>query len=926
MAQQFITADGVQLTDPGTVVSTRVESGSSGQPSLGVVTLVGEADEGPGWQDESSLENNAFTPDQYADVLQKYGSGNLLEAFRKVINAANDPAIQGAVSLVRMVKTNRSVSASGTVSRVGFNGYSTLAAIRRGFPGNLIKWRSETSQAESAPDTGLFAYVPALTGSVDIAIRCNGGGQSTDTITALTAPEDLATQLHDVANGILATGGQRSDPLTGLTGNTLTASNPSSNTLTVQLAPGDLFSPAPAAGDVMVIPLTGQYGAASDSTIKGAGNANVGSYIITDVVNTSSLARITARRISSGSTVAASGAIGAGEDDIITYKQVRIRNVTGMARGSTVGLSGQFTIVSNDGTNAVLQTPTNTTWTARPQVGDYLTLASAFGGLTAGFYQVSASSTNTVSIFRLSNGSSGNTSLPANIVSPIVSGSEPFTVMKPVIDGLGKSLEILGSLDTIFLNSETFAAAGLSDQLLTSDTEYVNSFTASRGQFSQSFTSGGEIVIEIGCTDASATVVVGTTKIDFKVGSTVVFSASFAQYRTMQDVADLVNSQTGWTADVTSTRLTLVNPNLLDRGTYTVTSTEGFRPGRIKRDATEWRTAVSGSTLLSPTLVGQSGLPETSVPDQFLTGGSKAGTTSADAVAAIDACEDLDTNFVLTLFARDATEDINDGATESTSTYAIDAINAYLRSHVVKMSAIETKKNRIGGAAKRATYTEVKEAAGDISSFRCSLAFQDIRTDAADGTTKQFQPWMASVIAIGMQAAASYRGIVKKFANISGVVTPFGDFNPRNQGNRKDALKAGLLIMEPVPTGGFRWVSDQTTYSIDNNFVYNSLQAVYVSDLVTLSLIDRFDRAVVGQSVAEMTAGGALGVLAGEMFNYKRLKWIAASDDAPEGYKNAKARLRGGVMEIFCEIKLAGLIYFVPIYLTISQVQQEASQ
>jgi hypothetical protein len=116
------------------------------------------------------------------------------------------------------------------------------------------------------------------------------------------------------------------------------------------------------------------------------------------------------------------------------------------------------------------------------------------------------------------------------------------------------------------------------------------------------------------------------------------------------------------------------------------------------------------------------------------------------------------------------------------------------------------------------------------------------------------------------------------------------------------------------------------TYTVDNNFVYNSLQAVYLADLMTLTLIQLFDRSVVGRSVAEISAAAGLALLESQMFDFLRLRWIAPSDDAPKGYKNAVVKISGGVMHISVEVKLAGLIYFVPISLTISQVEQTASQ
>jgi hypothetical protein len=92
-----------------------------------------------------------------------------------------------------------------------------------------------------------------------------------------------------------------------------------------------------------------------------------------------------------------------------------------------------------------------------------------------------------------------------------------------------------------------------------------------------------------------------------------------------------------------------------------------------------------------------------------------------------------------------------------------------------------------------------------------------------------------------------------------------------------------------------------------------------------LTLIQNFDRAIVGKSVAEISATTALAFLESEMFNFFRLRFIAPSDDgAPRGFKNASVKLEGGVMKIFVEVKLAGLIYFVPISFEISQVQQSA--
>src|SRR5690606_12364458 len=128
----------------------------------------------------------------------------------------------------------------------------------------------------------------------------------------------------------------------------------------------------------------------------------------------------------------------------------------------------------------------------------------------------------------------------------------------------------------------------------------------------------------------------------------------------------------------------------------------------------------------------------------------------------------------------------------------------------------------------------------------------------------------------------------------------------------EDALDAGLLFMEK-DIAGSKWVADQTTYKVDTNFVYNSIQAVYDMDLVSLDLAASFQRAFVGQSLADVDDATGLSFLASKMDSYKKQKLISASDDAPLGFKNAKIRISGPIMEVAVEIKLTTAIYFVPI-------------
>ena len=919
MAQSTVLNDGSQVYVPGTYVVSKVEQGASSVAAAGVVSVLGESNEGPSFRDEADLNQNVFTPDQLADVIAKYGSGRVVDAFKHLTSASNDDAIAGAVSQVRIIVTNSPTASASSVVRSGFGSFAQLTALRKGAPGNMIKYRSEIAQQESAPSTSQLAYAPLFNTSVAFSLRVNGQSKKNISVSAKTSPIDFCALCEDTAKGILASGGAQSKPLTGLSGGTnLIVSAPSASELVIQLPSGDQFNPAPAVGDIVAIPAAGDYIPAIPMSSINGGGANIGSYIVTSVLNSATNAsiRLKAINISGPATAATTGSVGASESEFISWKPVTIKNASGQSRQSTVGMSGQFAILSNDSVNVVVQAPA--AWSAKPQIGDIVTLASAFGGLAAGFYQTVNSSSNTITMVRLSNGTAGSTSAPANIVSPIAAGSEPFVVAKQIIDGTGKSLEIIGSVESILFNKDSAAPAGISNSTITSSVECKTIFTVSRSNTSESFTSGGDIALKVSCDEEVAVAIIDSSKIDIQVNSVSMFQMPFSEFKTLADVASFISSRSGFSASIGSSRFSSTNPADLDRGTFGISGAGA----RIKKDAKSW--ASMGSSMVSISLNGQSGLPEAITPDLFLSGGSKGNTSSADVVEAIDACEFVETNFMVSLFAQDSSDDIYESETESGSTYTIDAINAYMKSHQKKMSSTKARKNRICLTAKSASYIAVKEAAGELSSSRAAMAFQEVQVSASDGSLKWFQPWMAAVNAAGMQAAAGYKGIVKKFANVNGIRVKTADFNSASQGALEDALKAGLLVMERVPTGGFRWVSDQMTYGADNNFVYNSLQAMYVTDLIALSLIDTFDRAIVGQSVADMTASAALALLASEMFNFMRIKWIAPSSDAPMGFKNAKAKLKGGVMEISVEVKLAGLIYFCPVYMAISQVQQEA--
>lgn len=874
MAQSYQTTSG-NLIIPGAYPSIAVQASPGGLAASGVIILVGEADQGPDYTIEGiNLKANLFGPDQGAAVAQKYKSGNLVDAFNSVVSAANDPQLTGAPSRVLMVKTNASTRATSNLPKIGGGTYGTLNDLSYGKLGNLIYWSTTTKTQETVPTTGPFHIAPPI-GAVNYAFRVNGGAKVTLTSNALDKPPTIQAALNGLS-GLSCTGGANRLVIQAVAGN-LTVTGASGDTITVTFSGGGgAWAVTPTVGDLAFI--------SSTSAIVGAGSANAGSYIVTTANAT-------------------------------TLTLVKILDQT--------GVPGTITPPVNVGSQAVAST------TADLVVYAPLVLSTVAGAAT----------------------NSSNQGSAVDGIGKTIEFEDPQT------NGSGEKLVNLcyvGGSATVA--KVTFVSTTAAPALITSAQEYSVTLAVNRqvDNVSETINAGGQIALQMSYKGTTATVTITATTLTTSVtgGTGSNLSLTLKDYPTIADLVAYINAQPGYSAKVGTATLAAMASNALDEVTAAGICTDNNQGsvalstlnGRIKVDAAKFWTAIyTGSSTVKlntdpvPNPKSQVGAPSAlGLPDAqngsvatanptYLTGGTKGGTTAAGFSAAIDALQAVVGNFVVPLFSQDASLDITAGLTESSSTYTIDAINAYVKTHVNAMSTLKRRRNRQAFLSKRDTFAVVQAAASNLAAYRCSLTFQDFKRVTAASGIVQFQPWMGAVLAAGMQAAAFYKGILKKGINCSGVLQSAGDFNDALDSNMEDALVAGLLPAKiPDDGGGFVWASDQTTYGKDNNFVYNSIQAVYVADLIALTTSQRMERMFVGQSVADISASLALTALESIMDDLRRLKLIAASDDAPRGFKNATIRISGTALVVSIEVKLAGLIYFVPISFLVTPVQQAA--
>lgn len=831
MSKQYVSTNGI-VKIPGAYSAYTIETSVSGLATSGVLMLMGEAVGGPNWSAEDELSNNAFGPDSLTEVVAKYQSGPLVDAFRGAVNASNDPNIVGSFNRAILVKTNTSTKASANLLTLGSGtAYATILDRNFGSNGNQIQMAVASAVAETVPATGTFTYIPAV-GIVGIDTRVNGAAAVVSSITANSTPAAFTSTMNGVA-GLAAVGGANRNVLT--VSGTLAVAVVSGNAITVTRSVN--WAVTPTAGDTMVIP--------TGSPIVGAGNANIGAYVITGATATT----ISATKLSdAGRAGAVAGTITAP----VAVTAVAAAAVTDVSAWSPVAISNSSTVVI-------------------PGAGKSLELAEVAGA-----------------------------------------------------DLLSRMAYVVGTTTPVSWVSKSSLPA-----LITSATESKAGITLARSldNSNESYAIGGEISLRVGYTGSAVTMTINATQL-VTTGGALPLTLNLSSFATIQALSDFLNTQAGYHSSVGTATLGFLPPTALDRVTSIGISSEygTVDPGRVKIDAYRVFTALQASGLVqmgNPTARANAGLPAVT-STTFFSGGTTGGTTNAAVSAALTGLEGVDGNFLIPLFSRDASSDIVDGKTDIASTYTIAAINAAARAHVLALSTYKRRQPRQALNSIQDTFQAQQDAAANTASFRVNMLFQNVSDVDSTGNLVVFPPWMAAVKAASMQAAGFYRSVENKKVAINGLSHAAGDYKAKNQSNVEDALTAGLMPLRPSRTGGFEWVSDQTTYGTDSNFVLNSLQAVYAADTVSQTASIRMEQAFVGQSVADVSAQIALTYLDQIMAEFLRLKLIAPSDSAKKGYKNASIKISGNVMLVQAQIFLAGAIDFIDIQFKVSQVEQTA--
>lgn len=447
---------------------------------------------------------------------------------------------------------------------------------------------------------------------------------------------------------------------------------------------------------------------------------------------------------------------------------------------------------------------------------------------------------------------------------------------------------------------------------------------------------GGSIVMTVGRDSTggatSASIEVTDDDILLKTNAGTEHTLPKASFAILSQVIEEINLKSGWSATIGDTLFNQLTPDSLDVVDVDAFTNAATEPARLKKDADDVEDFFELAASADITSQLTKGLPD-ALTETSLAGGAKGATTSASITAALTAFEKFHVNSIVPLFSRDATDDITDSLTDPASTYTIAAIHQAVKTHISTMKTTKRRSERQGYLSMKDTYANCKTQAGTLADARIQLMIQDIRQVDGQGTIKFFLPWAGSALLAGARAGAPIgEPLTFKFLNASGIrqtSQPLStaeadiviDFDPDLQSD--DAIQAGITFLEAPQTGGFRVVVDNTTYGIDNNFVFNRGNVLYAADTVAFNFRNQMENIFVGKkntvSVTDISATAA-SILA----TFLAQGITVSTSDAPQGFKNLTVELDGNTIRVGVIIKIVEGIDFVLNEITIQRASGSA--
>lgn len=405
---------------------------------------------------------------------------------------------------------------------------------------------------------------------------------------------------------------------------------------------------------------------------------------------------------------------------------------------------------------------------------------------------------------------------------------------------------------------------------------------------------------------------------------------------TIKELVDYINAQTGYSANLLSVLNSAKNASELDPIASGDVKTAAVDLFRLQKEIIELINTSARVQATEPTQ------PLGGVPDEIanapLTGGAQGASTNTSFSNAFAASLAEEYNVLLPAISRDASVDIADadlGFTDAASTYTRSAVLAAQASHLRLRGNTKNRKEAQGMAGVRESAKATAfSAISTIGDENMQVAMQDCVFVDATGNLKVGQPHVFAAFCAGIRLGTDVgEPLTHKFLNVVQVghildpddFSEGGDFNPNLDVD--DAIINGVLFSEKI-SGGNRIVVDNTTYGVDDSFIFNRGSVIEASYFVFKTLRETAESVFIGKKVSNGLADSIKNVVRNRLreLNQPDVQIITSSDDAPEGFveETFVVTVSGNTATVRVEFKPVQGLDFVFFDFTLGDIQQSA--
>lgn len=191
-----VSFNGATIFKPGAYSKINIDlSGGFPLGQTGLVAIFGESTQGKPGSAESDLSKNVFSPNQIAEVREKYGTGPLVDSINMLFAPASDGNIPSGAQAVYVYKTNASTRSTLVLA----SSYGTVRSLEYGIGGNTVTFSASETAEVAGTVTGSPFDATAITGGETMTIGVNGEAVNVFTASAAAITRvAMQTDLDDI--------------------------------------------------------------------------------------------------------------------------------------------------------------------------------------------------------------------------------------------------------------------------------------------------------------------------------------------------------------------------------------------------------------------------------------------------------------------------------------------------------------------------------------------------------------------------------------------------------------------------------------------------------------------------------------------------------------------------------------------------------